>query len=60
MLSYQPSCSLAYSMFVVAGSLLSAPQAWGQQYVQKVQDRMGWFTGGALNFHFAISQAYGE
>jgi hypothetical protein len=43
-----------------AGGLLSNGQQWGTQYVQQVQQKVGWFTGGYLNSYFNISSAYGE
>jgi hypothetical protein len=42
-----------------AGGLLSNGQQWGTQYVQQVQQKVGWFTGGYLNSYFNISSAYG-
>lgn len=43
---------------MAAGNIFSGGQQWGQQYMQKVQQRVGSFTGGALTFHFAISRQY--
>ena len=41
-------------------SLLAGSQNWGQQYYQRVQQKMGWLSGGALSFHFTVSKAYGR
>eukprot|EP00955_Chlamydomonas_euryale_P056112 356316-Chlamydomonas_euryale.AAC.5 len=36
-------------------TLFQGGQTWGQQYVQKVQQRMSWLSGGPLSFHFNVS-----
>ena len=41
------------------GSSLLSGGNWGQQYVQKVQQRMSWISGGALSGHFSVSNSYG-
>ncbi|GIL76058.1 hypothetical protein Vretimale_5693 [Volvox reticuliferus] len=43
---------------MTAGGIFGGGQSWGQQYVERMQQRVGYFTGGALHFHFAISQQY--
>ncbi|GFR48582.1 hypothetical protein Agub_g10485 [Astrephomene gubernaculifera] len=43
---------------MAAGNLFSGGQSWGQQYVERMQQRVGYFTGGALHFHFAINKQY--
>ncbi|KXZ50876.1 hypothetical protein GPECTOR_14g126 [Gonium pectorale] len=43
---------------MAAGNLFGGGHGWGQQYVEKMQQRVGAFTGGALHFHFAISKQY--
>ncbi|KAG2493523.1 hypothetical protein HYH03_008337 [Edaphochlamys debaryana] len=43
---------------MAAGNLFSGGQNWGQQYMERMQQRVGAFTGGALHFHFAISKQY--
>lgn len=45
--------------FMAAGSsFLAGSQNWGQQYVQRVQQRMGWLSGAGSSYHFAISSQY--
>ncbi|KAF5841748.1 YIF1-domain-containing protein [Dunaliella salina] len=45
--------------FMTAGSnFLAGSQTWGQQYVQRVQQRMGWLSGAGSSYHFAISSHY--
>lgn len=43
---------------MAAGSFFGSSQQWGQQYVERMQQRVGAFTGGALHFHFAINNQY--
>ncbi|KAG2438180.1 hypothetical protein HXX76_005786 [Chlamydomonas incerta] len=43
---------------MAAGNLFSGGQNWGAQQFERMQQRVGAFTGGALHFHFAISQQY--
>ncbi|EFJ49310.1 hypothetical protein VOLCADRAFT_104419 [Volvox carteri f. nagariensis] len=43
---------------MAAGNIFGGGQSWGQQYVERMQQRVGYFTGGALHFHFAISKQY--
>ncbi|GLC50234.1 hypothetical protein PLESTB_000357300 [Pleodorina starrii] len=43
---------------MAAGNLFGGGQNWGQQYVERMQQRVGYFTGGALHFHFAINKQY--
>jgi hypothetical protein len=43
-----------------AGGLLQNGQQWGTQYVQQVQQKVGWFTGSYLNAYFNISKSYGR
>jgi hypothetical protein len=57
----QPACLTHVSSPAChPGSLFSGGQNWGQQYVQKVQQRMSWLSGGALSFHFSVTNSYGE
>lgn len=44
--------------FMAAGSLLSGAQTWGQQYVERAQQRMGWLSVAYLNVYFNIDRQY--
>jgi len=44
--------------FIAGSSFLSGGQNWGQQYVQRVQQRMSWLSGSAFNYHFAVNNTY--
>lgn len=46
------------NLMTAGNTLFSGGQTWGQQYVQKVQQRMSWLSGGALSFHFAVTDSY--
>lgn len=45
-------------MFPSPGGFLSGGQQWGQQYVARVQQKMGWLSGGAMAAHFNVNQQY--
>ncbi|GAX77694.1 hypothetical protein CEUSTIGMA_g5137.t1 [Chlamydomonas eustigma] len=46
------------NLMTAGTTLLSGGQTWGQQYVQNVQQRMSWLSGGAFSFHFNVTNSY--
>jgi hypothetical protein len=46
------------NLMTAGTTLLSGGQTWGQQYVQTVQQRMSWLSGGAFSFHFNVTNSY--
>jgi len=56
---FMPTIGGMSPLNLIAGStLFQGGQTWGQQYVQKVQQRMSWLSGGPLSFHFNVSNMY--
>jgi hypothetical protein len=46
--------------FCAGSGIFGNSQNWGQQYVNRVQQRIGLLSLGTLNYHFAISSQYGQ